>query len=449
MALSSALPLPRASAYDPPFSDEGRLDPLGLGSIADRIADTYARPVRARMRRVRFLSVMSVGGLFIPELAGVEPAVAGDTPDVAFERVVVECLARSSSSEMHLDSGIPGVTKAHAALLSKSRLSARGYLKSPRVFGFFGIYRPLAGALGLNDRSAGTLEPGVRVLEGVETDLDLPGLSKYSRGTPGTALVEWLERETTRALETGSNAFPASSQHVKAVAHMANPGTAGTKERKALRELLTNPMASAHPQDEESYLEVLRLIGVVDPDGWGDLELVTYLLDKGSDSLRARMELLLEFEEFSRDLTWAFTQYRYLASHALGRVCTALVLAQDAEFTSVALGIGQRYQRVIRKMESAIDFGVDPNLLTRFRASFEKFGEVSNASEFLDLVMNHHSAVQKGKAPAGKRPWLEESGKGWEVRPMFMVSEKPERLESFVHPYRLTAMANFLEDTHV
>ncbi len=101
------------------MADEGR---LGLGSIADRIADTYARPLRARMRRVRFLTTMALGGLFIPDLAGVKPAVPGDSPDISFERIVVECLARSNSSDVQLDSGIPGITKAHAALLAKSRI---------------------------------------------------------------------------------------------------------------------------------------------------------------------------------------------------------------------------------------------------------------------------------------------------------------------------------------
>lgn|GEM_PF-752199 len=448
MAVASAIPLPRASAYDPPMADEGRLDPLGLSSIADRIADTYARPVRARMRRVRFLSTMALGGLFIPDLAGVEPAVPGDSPDIAFERIVVECLVTSNSSDMQLDSGIPGVTKAHAALLAKSRLSARGYLKSPRVFGFFGIYRPLAAALGLNDRSGGTLEPGMNVLEGLQADLKIAGLINFAHGSQGAQLIEWLSQETARALETGRNTFRAKSPFVETMTQIANPGGAGPREKKALRALLTNPLVSPHPQDDEAYLEILRLLSETNSQGWNDVELVNYLLTKSSEHLRVRLQLVIDFEDFARDLTWAFTEYRYLASHAMGGVPGSATLQSSEVVSAVAGLIGKKYQSVVRRMHEAIDFGVDPALVSRFVESFGQFADVSSTTDFIELLMSHHTSIQRNKAPHGKRAWLEEASHGWAVRPLFSVSEKPERLVTFVHPYRLRAIANFLEDIH-
>jgi len=449
MAIAARLPLPRASAYDPPMADEGRLDPLGLGSVADRIADSYGRPVRARMRRVRFLSTMALGGLFIPDLAGIEPAVAGDSPDIAFERVVIECLARSNSSDVHLDSGIPGVTKAHAALLTKSRLSARGYLKSPRVFGFFGIYRPLAAALGLNDRSGGTLAPGMDVLEGLQADLKITGLTNFAHGSQGVQLIEWLSKETARALTHGSNAFSPSSPFVETVTRIANPGAAGPEEKKALSALLSNPIASSHPQNDQTYLEILQLINEIDTDRYGDVELVDFLLEVGSLQVQVRMQLVVDFENFARDLTWAFAQYRYLASHAMGGVPGPSALQASDVIATVAGQIGKRYQTVVNRMQQAMDVGVDPSLVSKFSESFGPFAEVSSPSEFIELLMTHHTSIQRNKAPNGKRAWLEDVSQGWAVRPLFSVTEKPERLVTFVHPYRLRAIANFLEDIHV
>jgi hypothetical protein len=392
---------------------------------------------------------MALGGLFIPELAGVEPAVPGDSPDIAFERIVVECLARSNPNEVQLDSGIPGITKAHAALLAKSRLSARGYLKSPSVFGFFGIYRPLATALGLNGRNGGTLQPGMNVLEGLQTDQEIAGLTTFAHGSQGAQLVDWLTQETGRALETGSNTFKVRSPFVDVITRIANPGGAGPRERGALRALLSDPLASSHPQDDETYLEILQLMGKTETDGRSEVEIVAYLLSTGSEQVRVRMQLLEDFEEFARDLTWAFAEYRYLGSHAMGGVPGPVALQQSEVISSVATVIGQRYRSVVNRMHEAIEFGIDPGLLSRLSESFGQFAEVSNTTEFIQLLMAHHSTIQLNKSPHGKRAWLEEITHGWAVRPLFSVSEKPERLETFVHPYRLRAAANFLEDIHV
>ena len=443
---AETLPLPRASAYDPPLADEGRLDPLGLSSIADRIADTYARPLRARMRRVRFLTTMSLGGLFINDLAGVEPAVAGDTADVALERVVIECLARASGGEVQLDTGIPGITKAHASLLAKSRLTTRGYLKSPRVFGFFGVYRPLATALGLSDSHGGTLEAGIGVLAGLQGDLGINGLTDFAPGSEGARLIDWLTQETGKALETGVNGFNPRSPFVDVITKIANPGNAGKNEKQALRNLLANPMPSTYPMDEETYGEILVLLSEVDSEPWTEPETVAYLLREGSEALRIRMQLLVDFEDFARDLTWAFNEYRYIASHAYGGVPSQSAIGAEGGIDQVAQRIAQRYRDALSRMHQAIEFGVDPALAARFSESFGQFAEVSSTAEFLDLLMEHHSMVQKSKAPNGKRPWLEATNTGWAVRPLFTLADAPERLEGFVHPYRLRAMTNFLVD---
>jgi hypothetical protein len=54
--------------------------------------------------------------------------------------------------------------------------------------------------------------------------------------------------------------------------------------------------------------------------------------------------------------------------------------------------------------------------------------------------------VQKGKPPAGKRPWFEATtGGGLIVRPRYRLDDVPVR-EDYVHPYRLYSVASFLDD---
>jgi hypothetical protein len=55
--------LPFLTAYDPPGTSEGTLDPLGLYQIADQLAVQLVPAVRERMQRIRFLTAMAVGGL--------------------------------------------------------------------------------------------------------------------------------------------------------------------------------------------------------------------------------------------------------------------------------------------------------------------------------------------------------------------------------------------------
>ena len=49
-----ATSLPFMTSYDPPGTNEGTLDPLGLYQIADQLAVQLVPAVRERMQRIRF-----------------------------------------------------------------------------------------------------------------------------------------------------------------------------------------------------------------------------------------------------------------------------------------------------------------------------------------------------------------------------------------------------------
>ena len=448
MSLSTVLPLPRNSAYDPPSAGEGRLDPLGFGVIADRIADSYARPVRARMRRIRFLTSMAIGGTFIWDLNSIEPAVAGDTPDIAFERVVIEALARGGQSGVHLDTGIPGITKAQAALLSKSRLDARGYLKSPRVFGFSGVYRPLSQATLLTDRWGGVLEAGRELIAGLEPDSGLNGLATGKTGTDGGDFLAWVAQESANSLRTGRNCFSPKHPYVSLLASIAAPQGAGAAERAALHGVLTHPQMSLQPEDDGAYLELLQILNqemFIDSSEW---DMVRALLEKGSPALRARMLMLIEFEEFARTLLWAFDTYRFISSQSVGGFPDRQVLQANNVLRNVAGSVSGLFNSTLAEMSQAVDQGVDPSLSGAFAERFSAFGEISSVVQLIEVLMAHHFAVQKNKAPDGKRAWLELGGAGYAIRPMFTVTNEPELQDKFIHPYRLLTLVDFLVDIH-
>lgn len=424
------------------------MDPLGFAVIADRIADSYARTVRARMRRVRFLTSIAIGGTFMWDLGSIEPAVKGDTPDIAFERVVIESLARSSQSGVELDTGIPGITKAQAALISRSRLDARGYLKSPRVFGFSGVYRPLAQATLVTDKWAGTLDAGRELIAALESDTGLKGIIDGRAGSPGSDFMSWLTQESGNSLRMGRNGFGTKNPNVQTLASIAAPQGAGPAEKATLARILNTPQASLNPEDDSVYLELLQILQADIESESSEWELVHSLAAAGSDSLRARMRMLLAFEDFARNLLWAFDTYRYIASNSVNYVPLQAVVTSNDALITVASSVKGLYETALSHMFTAVEHGVDPSLPQAFADRFAAFGEVRSVEELIESIMVHHDFVQKNKAPNGKRPWLELQPEGYAVRPLFTVDQVPELNARFIHPYRINTLIDFLADIY-
>lgn len=447
MALT-ALAIPRMSAYDPPSDGEGRLDPLGLATTADRLADTYARPLRARMRRIRFAAAMCLGALVTPELEGVEPAVTGDSPELAFERLVVEALARDNDTGGPRDLGIPGITKAHEAILAGGRLDARGYLKSPRVFGFHGVYRPLALSLGLVDARGGLLPGGRTILEAVALDQDLDGLLDPATGTPGGQLLEWLINETGGALRAGRNTFAISNKtNLPRVAALGRPSRAGRRERRALRSALDNPVGAKVPDNDIAFVEALELLKPFRPAaGWIEVDAVEVLTRGASAILKDRLLALVAFEDFARDLTWAFDEYRFLSSTIQQGLPTAAAIRAATGITSGAKQLPAQFVTVVRAFDTLADTGADPHLSADFQSAFAPFAESMSSHQLIEAIVAHHQGVQERKAPSGKRSWFDPVGDAWAIRPPYSLFDEPDRLESFIHPYRFGAMVSFLAD---
>ena len=106
--------IPFLTAYDPPGSSEGTLDPLGLYQIADQLATRLVPAVRERMQRVRFLTAMAIGGLVTEGLDG-DPDQPEIQPFLVWEWLVVEAIIRALSDD-------PGVWAMPGTLVTRGRL---------------------------------------------------------------------------------------------------------------------------------------------------------------------------------------------------------------------------------------------------------------------------------------------------------------------------------------
>jgi hypothetical protein len=87
------------------------------------------------------------------------------------------------------------------------------------------------------------------------------------------------------------------------------------------------------------------------------------------------------------------------------------------------------------------------SIAAEFDELIRPFGELRTGADLVDALWTHHVSVQRDKPPEGKRPWFEATKDGGlVVRPPYRVDEDVPSREWFVHPYRLVAVASFLDD---
>jgi hypothetical protein len=130
---------------------------------------------------------------------------------------------------------------------------------------------------------------------------------------------------------------------------------------------------------------------------------------------------------------------RWIATLRRPAVVRSADLAQDVRATAIAAGMRETIERASERLAGS-------PIEDEFQMLARPFGDVRTAVELFDVLWEHHRNVQRGKPPNGKRPWFEETADGaLVVRPPYRLEETGVR-DDYVHPYRLTAVASFLDD---
>ena len=181
----TGITLPKLSGYDPIQSAEGAIDPLGLYTIADRLALRLIPGIRERMSHPRFLTAMAVGSVILRDYDDDAMCVDGQSePYLVYEWYAVEGMVKNRGDDPKL-TGLPGVLKARESLNNGLPLSANRYLKTPTVFGFNGVYRVLADNLNVI-RNGYLGDSGYELLRTWEKEQKLSG---FISGEDGFVLI--------------------------------------------------------------------------------------------------------------------------------------------------------------------------------------------------------------------------------------------------------------------
>ena len=188
--------------------------------------------VRERMLRIRFLTAMAVGSLEIENLEG-DPSHRDATPYLVWEWLVVEALTREPENDP-LNWGVPGTAVTRTARAQHGYVDARSYLKTPRVFGFHGVYKRLAVRLGLLDVHLAPAPNAERLADAWARDQKLGGIA---------GAKQLMERWKTAVRRSLSHNPPRTRANWNAsgwreLAQAFAPATARAREKRLLRKLL-------------------------------------------------------------------------------------------------------------------------------------------------------------------------------------------------------------------
>lgn len=418
--------------YDPSGSSEGSLDPLGLYLIADQLATKLVPGVRERMLRVRFLTPMTIGALITEGLAA-NPRHPETPPFLVWEWLVVEAIIRTFMDDPDLW-GLPGSLVVRRAITQYNYVDYRSYLKTPRVFGFHGVYKRLAVYLGLVDAQMQICEPnGIELIEKWSKDKGI-GNFDYTH----SLFISWRKAVESSLAQTPVKTYTYWTQHDwRTLAECFLPNDAKSNEKDYLKSLLLS--------EGNGKLGALRDIWKLCDDATenevNEKEL-HYILMQREPKYTGLLNAIKAYEKFCRLMTDAFDSIRYLSSHS---ETTGFQLAEtqyDKTFSAAASEIHDAYHQAAKYIGM-----VYPDMEELFRIRFSRFSEPIPLSVFANMICEHHVYIQQGKSIEGKRPWFDLVGQGKiYMRLNYGRIDPPEISDRFVHEYRAKPIFRFYND---
>jgi hypothetical protein len=427
---TAGLSRPFLSEADPEQSGEGSIDPLGLASLADRLANEIAPGITARMSRIRFVTAIGVGAVATEKLSDVVSADGVSPAYLAFEWHVVEALARDRYLPPPATLRVPGIEKARSAVARGVHIDASGYLKVPKVFGFSGIYKRAALALDVVDDQLLLAPEGDRLVRVWEAEQELPGFTDRERGTPGGRLATNLESAVRDALAGGKVAIPLNSCLWSKLVRALRPDGAGPREQEIIWQLLTD-------QSEPMRRELVLGVSELSPDG-SEAEALRALQATASPEFEMRLRAIDAYERVAELLTAGFDTLRVVSTSRGATPVQTADLNQNRVISGTAAELPAALDRVHECLEPL-------GLGAPLAIAIGDFEGIAAPSELVEALLIRHQQVQEAKPP-GKRPWFERTTRGFIVRPLYRTGEVREIERRYVHPYRVDAIRSFLSD---
>ena len=435
--------LPIASAWDPVQSIEGSLDPLGTYSLSESLASMIGSAgVRERQSNLRFLTLCCVGWNAIAEMDhSIPPSNDGSEPEQCFEWLLLQSIVENASEEDEIR--IPGILKAKNCKKQKLNLSAELYLRNPRTFGFFGVYRSLANNLGLvsfdRDGIPYLEAAGARILDAWRSDEKLSG---FGSGINADGKME--SKNLVESLnETKKEGHVVLKPLVKNfIRESLAPGPVmGKNEKKELHSILYESGTSESDENRRRVIDILKskeAVTIVKDRKAGWERTFHEILKKGARGHLARViDAIIAYEDFIGLLNNSFEEIRRRLSPHRVSISLDSLTREVVSFSEKTRSIPQAY----KKASTALAF---LNLEMKFTKEFEVFSPKLTVPFFLETLLQRHEKVQSAKPPMGKAPWFERNAGKIAVRPLYRIDHQNNDPAGYIYFYRTRPLFNFL-----
>ncbi len=433
-----AVALPFLTLSDPVVTGEGALDPLGLASIGDRLADQILPGMRARMSRPRFLTAIAVSSVVCE---GLEEAIAFDgiTPaSIVFEWLLVEGFARDRSEAREDMLRIPGIAKAEAAVRTDEPMRGSAYLKNPGVFGFHGVYKPLAQHIGIVDNDLRLSDRGYELLRAWEREQGLEGFLQQELSVSNGASVRNLLRAAVEdGLRNGYTKRSAVWQGWRFFKEHQTPGQVGAEEARSLCNAILDSKGGTRG-------EVFRLLGPTTlRNDQSEVSIVReVVLPQASAPLAERIAAIVAYEEYCGLIEGGFEWLRYLSSQAGAHAVGVTECTRTAEIREIARRLPGKFAAA----EDALAV-LSMQIQKEFSELAGYFAGMSTPEQLYEAVLHRHADVQRSKPPDGKRDWFEHGTENTVfIRIPYRLDDRPEDRDEWNRPYRLLAVRSFCAD---
>lgn len=426
---------PFLTAYDPPGSSEGAIDPLGLYLIAEHLAGELVPAVRERMQRVRLLSAIAVGCLVVEDLED-DPRRRDAAPYLVWEWLLVEAFIRTRRESNEIW-GIPGTLVTSHAIENQQYVDARSYLKTARIFGFHGVYKRLAHHLGITDVNLG---PGPTAEMVVDAWAKSNGYSDIKSARP--LLDKW-----SRAVRSSLLAKPSPRTYTnfkgedwERLASAFLPDRSVGAERETLRKLILSTankrlgalptmwgLQSKFTNDDYCEEELHAAIAVVAPE-YGSL-----------------LKAIRTYESFVRRLQDAFDLLRAEASKQdlIGYPIAAI--SEDADFKNTISNLDKQFASTYQELGNVT--GPNLSLQNLFLARFNRFAEKMSPEQCATELCEHHESIQKAKSQSGKRAWFDRIAEDRiYIRHSYRIKRRELQHNRYLHDYRGWPVRRFWGD---
>ena len=425
---------PFLTAYDPPGTSEGSLDPLGLYQIADQLAMQLVPGVRERMQRIRFLVAMAVSALVREELDS-DPRSPDASPYLVWEWLVVLAMVRSLREEPGFW-GVPGSLVARRADEQYGYLDARSYLKTPRIFGFHGVYKRLAVEVGLVTVDLAPGPNAERVVDAWASGAGYGGLEGAR-----SILLRWTDAIDRSLRGTPPQTRPNwRTDEWEELARAFAPWKLGIREKRQLQELLLT-----EKDGDRGALPVLWELQLqFDDEGYQEEELHRRL-ETAAPRFAQLVSAIRSYESFARSLQDAFDVLRAEAARPDSQGFPVHRIAKDDDFRQCVNGLQGKFESAHRDLAEVecTAFSL-PNL---FQERFARFAEPLDEAACALALCEHHEMIQKGKSAEGKRPWFDRLGQDRIYMRHRYREPRPElQPDRYVHYYRGWPIRRFHAD---